>query len=466
MISLKTALGLLLAVSTTGEALYYSSLKPEPTADELKCSVSTVNFIVVNRRPLLFQYSSSYMAPLLETLAVPLSELTHSTPLAAIRLTGAVFLGLSTLLLFEMLALEFSLGLSAAVGIAYGLATPWLYSSKLQAPGYPAGLLCCFAFLFVLAKFQPGSFRLGVLAGVLYYIFPVSVGFVFAAFLSRFEPDKVFRSVSRLKAVLSSRRLGGLLCLSALAATVLLDALIAYRDLTGRVSGQMAGLALTASVAIGLASCSALLFMAHRIRPLDLRSGRRMVVPPLSFILGFALIEIPVRAVFRFIEMPYFSSRGVRLWSGNDYALKQWRAWPEQLSAFVDRIIPQGILPINPRAWTPLYEHATQLGATAALGIVSILAVAAGVWRLVWLNIARPGREVDADRVPVHSYLGRPGGMLLASLIVMSIVLIPSWRLFGDPSVRYLVPYFPALYLAIAVVVRDSVGWIMKLRRD
>ena len=464
-VSLKAAVGLLLMICTTAEVLYYSHINPAPSPDEVKCSISTVNFVISNRRPVLFLYSNSYMAPLLEMAAVPICALTKSAPLPMIRATGALFLGLSALLLFETLTLEFGLLLSSAVTIAYTLGTPWLLFWKLEAPGYPAGLLCCFGFLFIFLKFRPAAFALGVLAGLLHYVFPISIGFIIAAFVSTLAPRDIFSSLAgTLRTALRSNRVGGTFCIGVLTAATLLGAGAAYGILTGRLRGRAAAVVLSTSVSLALATCSDLIFLLHRIRPLDLQLGRRIAAPPAMFLLGYSLVEIPVQIVFRLIEIPYFSSRGVQLWSGNDYSRKQWPAWPAQLFAYVDRILRQALVPIGSRGWIPLYERTRRPELAIILGLLSLVAILVAARRLYRSHLACSrrfdGEAVDPN-VPFRSGLTHPSGALFAAFAIMSVFLIPSWRLFGDPSVRYLTPYFPAIYLAIAVLLRDfaKLGW-------
>jgi hypothetical protein len=438
----------LLAICTTAEVLCYSYLHPQPSFDENKCSITTVNFLVTHHRPILFNYSSAYMAPVLESVVAPYCALTKTPALPAIRFAGAVFLGLSTWMLFLVLTLEFSMGVSAAVTIAYGLATPWLLFAKSQLPGYPAGLFACFAFLYIALRFRPRPLRLGLLSGALYYIFPGSIAFIAALFIIRFLRLAAFNNIREdLVAKLRNRPIPRVISLFALSLVLLLDCATAYRVLVGQTGGNL-GHAL-----IGVAAISSVLAFfllasfVYSLSPKHLQAPRSAVLRPMAFVLGFLAVELPVILIFRFIEMPYFASRGVSLWAGNSYAWKAWLDWPAQVSAYFGRVLPQALAPVGERDWTIVYSGFEWPHLRIAL---SVIAVGAVLWVVLRSKQSRSLRTKG------------PGVIFLSAFACMSAIMLPSWRLFGDPSVRYLTPYFPALYLGIALFVQDSIRRIIR----
>ncbi len=438
----------LLAICTTAEVLGYSYLHPQPSFDENKCSITTVNFLVTNHRPVLFNYSSAYMAPVLETVVAPYCALTKTPALPAIRFAGAVFLGLSTLMLFLVLTLEFSMGVSAAVAIAYGIATPWLLFAKSQLPGYPVGLFACFAFLYIALRFRPRPLRLGLLSGALYYIFPGSFAFIAAVFIIRFLPLAALKpALENRVARLRSRPILSVISVCALGVAVLLDCATAYCVLVGRAGSNIGHALLAASAISSMLACYVLAKFVYGLSLSHLRAPGSAVLRPLAFVLGFLAVELPVSLIFRFIETPYFTSRGVSLWAGNNYAWKPWQDWPAQVSAYFGKILPQALAPIGERDWTVVYSGFEWPHLRIVL---SVIAVGALVWAVLQSKQSRIQRAEG------------PGLLFLAAFACMSAIMIPSWRLFGDPSVRYLTPYFPALYLGIALLVQNAIRSVVR----
>jgi hypothetical protein len=428
--------GILLWFLATSEALIYFHYQAQPSSDELSCSVRTVQSVVEQHRLPVFLFGNGYMAPALELTAACVHAATHLSILHAIRIVAAVAFGLSAWALFMALRLDYECVLSFLISLFSIVGTPWLLVFVLKTPGYPVGVLSSYLYVYLVNRYQPGAVVLGLLSGFLYYLFPISVAFIVAAVIFRLPIRPMLIGVLERLRHCPHHRAEALLGWGLAGIFLLSSAISLYERLTGYSSAWR----LWSAVGLSLLSGTLLLLILNRLRPFSHVALFAQMTCALA--LGIAAIQLPIGLTHRYVDLPFYKAHGIRVWTaGNSYQWKNWHNWPMQLDAYLEHIVPQSVVPLPQSQWFEVYSRNPRRGWRMGPGVLLAGGIAAMTALLVLGRGSLRIRRIES--------------FFFTSFAVMSLLLLPSWRLFGDPSVRYLRPYFPALYLLGSVCFRN-----------
>src|SRR5690606_37909466 len=109
--------------------------------------------------------------------------------------------------------------------------------------------------------------------------------------------------------------------------------------------------------------------------------------------------------------------------------------WIDQLQLFFGEILPALVF----GHLKPTLESQALLGAGIAV-IIALVGALVVLWG--WYKVLRSGLSAEEKASAL---------LFFCSVMTMIALLLPSWRLFGSASFRYLVPYLPCLLLVISL---------------
>ena len=412
------ALPSLMFVVVLASALPAALSPREPFGDETKFVLPTIRFTLEHGRPPVYLVPSTYMAPVLEAFSAGFSN--GGRNLVPYRVLGVVFTAIAAGLVsvyFQAL-LDFLPALICSIWCAAQLLfnIGFLPVGIAALPGYPVGITALLGFLLLtLSKWSGKALTMGFSAGLLYYIFPVSGPLVIAYCLLRIEGWRaIFGSRIRVAWAIAS---------------VLAVSPYAYRRLTESPSVSKLALVL-ACIGFALGAAMAITVLVG-VRTLP--AWRRQLIWLSLFGLMFVGVATVPKLVFQYFDRQPVTQEFGSFHVGSDYYFRTWPEWPMQVRRLLFRIVPLAVFPgAQPAIAAYAPGDAPNNWGFSLSGALVIAGCFVGGKRL-W-NEGRFPRVVWA--YPVGA-------------LVMLMAMLPSWRLVGDYSSRYLYAYAPAFVLVL-----------------
>ena len=397
-----------------------------PFQDEQRCSIPSMQFLHDHGRPLVYLYSNSYMAPVQESLATGPYYLSGED-IFVFRALGVLLVALASGALFLHLASVYDRKMALAVAILVAVPNSVLVTNRLFSPGYPLGMLACVALLASLTSNTPRHYFLkGALAGFLHYIFPVMAPFLLLYFgvLCAFAADDAGFFGTRWK----RSYLAGI----ALSLAALFPAVYFYLTRGSIATDPMRA----ASLVLGLGGLGLMVVLLVTSR-IGVRRSGALALRIGTLVAGFVVVWSAHVYLFHKFDEPVLALRQVEMNAGSTYRLQSFPEWPRQALLSVDRMLPLAASPVVLGDLIVSYQTkvATSLP-YLIIGLLVVFGMAAGSMNLLAFDWRNWRREIIR--------LLYPGAFLLSF-----VLLIPSWRLFSDYSVRYLIPTLPGLWILL-----------------
>ena len=390
-----------------------SALAPRPPhGDEVRFVLPTIRFTLEHGRPPVYLCPSSYMAPVQESLAAGFSN--NEQTLIPYRVLGAIFTAAAAGLVFIYFRsiLEFKAALVCSIWSAALLELNF----GRDLPGYPVGIATLLGFLILaLSRWSERPVLMGASAGLLYYIFPVSGPLLIAYVLLKAD----------LRGLMNGRRPPVVLAISAVACLLPFT----YLKLTGHASLSTTATVLAAFGVI-LAATAAIFAVVTGAKE---RVSRNRLTWWALFGTVFVAIALSAHLAFVYSDRQLMLREFGAIYRGSDYVLRAWTQWPFDAYNLFFRVVPMALIPAL-RPTREAYAPGSLQGdwRSFAAGVLLTVCFIAGSVRLLRSRRLAP----SAWTYPVGAFL-------------MMALMLPSWRLVGDYSARYLYPFAPALVLIV-----------------
>ena len=409
----------------------YAASKPIGHVDEVSYSLPTAQRLLAGEK-VLYISGTNYGAPVQEALAaVVFKAFGEST--AGLRLPTVVIGSLAVGLAF--LALRRATGPGVALGIGLFLALANSTNARYTTFAHPCyatalAMVGCIQLATLWCDTKRTFLRwlvLGTIMGAAFYVLTLTLfqSFVSLAWLAvRSEYFQRLREritqgnrLPRLRAGIFTAALG-LLVLSP----------VGYHYLTRRATYVISPLETAiAIVATVLIAAGAIIGGSTLCAP---RRGE--IVSVTCCLAMFTLLPMPAAVWFRTVEQPRLVAQHIEPYSEATYNFKHRHEWPNSA-----RLLMQGVFPallIGRFNEVRPVEESEHLGWKAAVAAAILLALAAAAICRGRTRTPMPrSREADA--------------VFIGPLLLLLIVLCPSWLLHSELSVRYLEPFLAGFFL-------------------
>jgi hypothetical protein len=427
-------IGLILALLALVWRLYYGLNSGPPEGDEI-LAASTA-FRILQQGFVPFQVGQNYMGTVQEYVSAGLMMLIGVKE-TALRAPTAVFFASAVFITYKIISREISRQLALAVGILMIASNSAVvrFTGAVAIPDWGAAIFLAAAITW--QTFRVDRSRtlaqwvlLGALAGFGAYLFQALI-LQTAASLTFLATRSGL--LARLRPVTRNWQFWTIVTCGVFACVLLMG--VGYHFLTRRatfVAGP-ADLSLL-SGGLFLAGVSAILLL----RVLRLSGGDFVSVS--SFALVFVVLQALPNLWFRYHELPLLLADGMPVWQGGTYALKHLHEWPGNARLLFNYVLP--LLAIGRLESFPPPDVAIPSVIDAA-GVVSVL-VALLVGALLI-------RHYQVQKRPV---LACAESLFILPLLMLVVILFPSWRLFGPASYRYMVVFVPGFCLSVAIAAR------------
>ncbi len=399
----------------------------EPVGDEQRFVVPSMTFLLAHHRPPVYLYSNTYMAPIQETLAAPVFFF-FGERIRIWRILGALFVGLASGFVFLHLSTIYDAPIALATGLLFAAPNMAVLGLRVGLPGYPLGLIACVGLMASLTSRWPRTaFLSGLFAGLLHYVFPVVAPglIVYVAVWVWYWLDA--------SSPLRGRPLPPLLWALLVSSIVSMSPGTYFYLTRGALPGdhvRRLGLAVGMLFLVG-----ALVVISRSIGGRSAFFVARRLV---SLGAGFGLIWMTHTQLYQALDKPILAAHHVEMNTASTYRLREYTEWPRMAELTVSRILPVATSPIGPEALNSAYSK--PVPADVPLLLVGLVVLAVGG---VGLRVLCQSVKWDANSVSKLIY---PAASLLALILMM-----PSWRLNSDYSVRYLIPTLPGLWVPICL---------------
>jgi hypothetical protein len=432
---LDSIIGLVLALLAMFWRLYYSLSDSSPGGDEINAAVTAFH-ILQHPGFVPFQIGQAYMGTVQEYVAAGLMMLMGVNEMA-LRLPAAMFFAAAVFITYNTISREISRedALASSILMVASNSAVVLYTGAFAMPGYAAGI-------FLAAAIGWQTFRvdrsrtlaqwvlLGALAGFGAYLFQILILQTIASLVFLATRATLF---DRLKPAARNWDFRTLVACGVVACILLLA--VAYRFLTRRGTYAAGPLDLTLLCGgLVLAGVSATL-MVRILRP-----SQANLVSIGSFSIVFAVFQALPNFWFRYHELPSLVADHVPLWQGGTYSLKHMHEWVDNACLLFNHVLP--LLAVGRIGSMPEPDVSGPCPIDA-VGVVSV----AGVLLFVALLV----RHFQLRK---RLILACPESVFILPLLMLVLVLFPSWRLFGAGSYRYTLVFVPGLCLGLVIAVR------------
>ncbi len=409
----------------------------QPVGDERRFVVTSMTFLRENHRPPVYLYSNTYMAPIQESLAAPLYFMLGERILIW-KLLGALFVGLASSCVFLHLRVIYDVRIALAATLLFAAPNRVVLNIRTLSPGYPLGLVLCVVLMVSLTRRSPHAPLLcGLLAGLLHYAFPVMAPYLIVYFVA----SGLYWSGAWVAARSASLPFSFFVLLVS-SAVALAPATYFYftRGRFPRDEVRCVGLAVGILTLIG---ASVVLSRAIGLRR-ALFAAKKMGL--LSA--GFVLVWMTHNALYRTFDQPVLTARKVEMYAGSIYRLRSYGEWPKMAWLTLTRVLPIAASPIvaDHEHLIPTYDHQF---APLDLPLIFAGLVVMGIGA-VGVHALLRGVKWDLHTAPKLFYP--------AATILVIVLMMPSWQVNSDHSVRYIIPTLPGLWVLICLGVERLAG--------
>ena len=423
-----------LFLAALASRLPYSLTVSTLHADEEFFGIPTVRQFLQGEWP-VFLYGNAYMAPVQEWFSSLLVR-GFGESLLTWRLPGIVFGCLAICAQWAVLTRTFSFGAAIAICL------PLLFQTSAMGvymtygvPSYAIAMLCGVgiqgaALWLDRRRSFFAWFLFGVLAGFSAYVFKILAIQIGTALLWLFFRSDFFAGLRSLWSNNSQWRRRSWIALGVMTFGAACLILASYRPLT------RPGYRLAESWELPVAGIGALTLFVSAATIAWRGPGFTRGLARVSICaIGIAVSYLPPVAYFQIVQQPRFAAQGMEFHEASKFALRHAHEWPAQAAFFLERLLPVCIL----GRYDELFVHEVRWMRPTwrtGLSIVALLAfIAPAIYR--WRIGDRP--DVTA------SYW-----LVALPVFVVVLIMIPSWRLNGDWSFRYLFPFQAGAYVALA----------------
>jgi hypothetical protein len=428
-------IGSILALLALVWRLYCGLNSGPPQGDEL-LAASTAFRILQHPGFVPFQVGQDYMGTVQEYGSAGLMMLigVHKT---ALRAPAAVFFASAVFITHKIVSREISRQLALAVGILMIASNSAVvrYTGAVAMPGYATAIFLAAAIAW--QTFRVDRSRtlaqwvlLGALAGFGAYLFQALILQTAASLIFLATRAQLF---ARFRSVTRNWEFWLIVTCGVFACVLLIG--VGYHFLTRRATFVAGPLDLSLlSGGLFLAG----VFVILLLRVIRLSGGDLVSVA--SFALVFVVFQALPNLWFRYHELPLLLADGVPVWQSGTYALKHLHEWPGNARLLFNYVLP--LVAIGRVESIPVSDDAIPSAIDAA-GVVSVV-VALLVGALLI-------RHYQVQKRPV---LACAESLFILPLLMLVVVLFPSWRLFGSSSYRYLIVFVPGFCLGVAIAAR------------
>jgi hypothetical protein len=411
-------------------------------------TVATIVHILKGHEVPVYKLGQSYMFPAEELLSLPLAILTNSV--WGFRGAGVFLWSLGVLFLYLSLIREFSRTFSWAICLPMMIVN----SSVIKYSGYAIGeysmaffLLNLFCFL-AISRIDRCDFRTNLMLGVL-------IGFGIVVFRLLLFPAMAYALIklgiraNQRRGQLRDNRSLILLAAAQLSAAAAFLSPTFYRYLTRAFSAGFASRVDSqyrpASYEPYLWAISILfVFLAMRTMwKLRHLVSRKDALEFIAFLVPCAAaIVLPSLYFWHQYEQLYALDARPIVWN-SQYSLKHWHEWKGNICALFGSVVPHLMLGDN---FVSIPDFTPKWNTLATL--VLVIAI---------LPIFVQRRRI-ADKLLSPSVFS----ICVVSLFLCLLAIVPSWRLYGKHSSRYLILFLPGLLLWLS----SSIAFGYQKQRD
>ena len=426
------AIGLVLAFIAMSWRLYARLDAGPPTGDELIGALTAFE-ILRNSWFVPFQVGHDYMGTLQEYVMAALMMVIGVNEVS-LRLPAALFFGSGVFLTYYTLSQTISreVALASAVLLVPGNAVivHWQAMPDNAAALFLSAAIAWQTFRVDRSRSLGQWALLGGLAGFGSYIHQILMLQTIGSLTFLAARSTLFKSNT-----LRDNRVVWSLCASALAASLLLSA-VAYHYLTRRET-FIAGSLDLAALFIGVFFAGVFVLLAMRA----LKPSRSDIASMASFVIPLAVLQALPKLWFNYYQLPSLMADQVPLWKAGTYHLKHAHQWfTEQPGLLLNYVLPHlflgGMAPVSEPDGVQGPFPIDSLGMGSAVGLLVLVAL---LVRYFW---------------HLKRFLSLPEAVYLLPLILLMLVLFPSWRLFDATSVRYITIFMPGVCLALVLAAK------------
>jgi hypothetical protein len=383
----------------------------QPVGDERRFVVPSITFLRENHRPPVYLYSNTYMAPIQETLVAPL---------------------------YFWLGERILIRIALAAALLFAAPNRAVLNIRTLSPGYPLGLLLCVVLMVSLTRRSPhAAFLRGLLAGLLHYAFPVLAPYLIVYFLASgfywLADSGAERPVS----------LPFSFYVLLVSFAIALAPGTYFYFTRGYLPGDQVRCVGLAAGMLMLAGASVMISRAIGV-PRALFVAKRMVL--LSA--GFMLVWTTHNAFYKTFDQPVMTAHKVEMYAGSIYRLRSYGEWPKMAWLTMARVLPIAASPIvaDHEDLIPFYDQGV-VPANLPLMFAGLFVLAIGA---AGLQKLLRSEKWDPQTLPKLFYP--------AATVVLLVLMMPSWQVNSDHSVRYVIPTLPGLWVLVCLGVERLAG--------